>query len=538
MDHPTANTMDFLTELIRTCAGHHFPTQVGEILRLTGERLEADRCTAMLFDGGKDPITTVYEWVKSGLQDRTKHWSKAGFHELPWVMEQLRAGQVVHVPRIEDLPQSAQSERAHWLALSIHSIALAPIFAGPNLRLVLVIQTEQHWKTWEPENLQTLQLCGQMLQQIFTHEQDQARREAEVTRLKGIIDQLQASLAEENKKRLTAESGHQQAAEMVAVLPNGIPGLVLLIDTEGWILGANEELSQSLGKPLKDIIGAKMSDVLPEAIMRTRWAHIQQTIESGVPAWFNDERDGRHFSNHLYPVRDQSGAVSRVGIFITDVSQQKQTEARLREIQAQHDLELQAARLAHTSVESNRLQAMRRLRGKLIARLSCLYQTNLSPEQLEIVQDVEAYLDQAGVLVEVPSPGGSRRPQKRPLILLVEDNQIIADNFRSFMEAKGHRVKVALNGQSALEIVDKDWPDIVFMDINLPDMDGLDVIAKLRAMLEFSHTPIIALTAHSNSERERCLQAGASDFLAKPVSLKVLLETAERWLRNPDGEST
>ncbi len=178
---------------------------------------------------------------------------------------------------------------------------------------------------------------------------------------------------------------------------------------------------------------------------------------------------------------------------------------------------------------------MQRLRGKLLARLESLRQTELSSNQMDIILEMETFLEQAGFLVGSERYSRTERPAKKIQILLVEDNQIIADNFRSYMEAKGSQVLVALDGQAALDIAEQTWPDIVFMDISLPDMDGLEVVQKLRGMPEFTSTPIIVLTAHGNSERERCLRAGASDFLTKPVSLKNLMETAERWLRNPQG---
>ena len=535
MDNPTSSTISFLLEVTKLCGEKDLQTQMSEVLHLLGERSGADRCTVMLFNGGDEPIVGVYEWVEPGLQARKQHWSSAVFHELPWVMEQLKAGQPVSVPRVEDLPKAAQAERARWMALSIHSIALIPIFCEHHLGAAVIVQAENSWKTWEHEALQVLQLCGEMLLQMFWNGQQRTKAEAEATRQNEAIAKLQAELASEKQKRQEAELRSLQASDMAKMLPNAIPGILLFIDTEGRILGANEEFAQGFDRKLSDVIGARLADILPEPLMRSRWAHIQQTIESGIPCQFSDERNGKHFSNYLYPVRDPSGAVSRVGIFVTDITRQKDTESQLAEIHAQYEADQKASQTEQAGFESRRLRAMQRLRGKLLARLESLRQTELSSNQMDIILEMETFLEQAGFLVGSERYSRTERPAKKIQILLVEDNQIIADNFRSYMEAKGSQVLVALDGQAALDIAEQTWPDIVFMDISLPDMDGLEVVQKLRGMPEFTSTPIIVLTAHGNSERERCLRAGASDFLTKPVSLKNLMETAERWLRNPQG---
>jgi len=178
MDNPTSSTISFLLEVTKLCGEKDLQTQMSEVLHLLGERTGADRCTVMLFNGGDEPIVGVYEWVGPGLQARKQHWSSAVFHELPWVMEQLKAGQSVSVPRVEDLPKAAQAERARWMALSIHSIALIPIFCEHHLGAAVIVQAENSWKTWEHEALQVLQLCGEMLLQMFWNGQQLTKAEA------------------------------------------------------------------------------------------------------------------------------------------------------------------------------------------------------------------------------------------------------------------------------------------------------------------------------------------------------------------------
>ena len=115
-----------------------------------------------------------------------------------------------------------------------------------------------------------------------------------------------------------------------------------------------------------------------------------------------------------------------------------------------------------------------------------------------------------------------------PLILLAEDNEVNQQSLSDYLIAKGYRVIAAMNGAEAITQAQQFKPDLILMDIQMPQMDGLEAIRCLRAMPEFAHTPIIALTALAMSgDRERCLEAGATDYLTKPVSLKALMRVIE-----------
>jgi CheY-like chemotaxis protein len=85
-------------------------------------------------------------------------------------------------------------------------------------------------------------------------------------------------------------------------------------------------------------------------------------------------------------------------------------------------------------------------------------------------------------------------------------------------------VVLASSGIDAVQLVLSDHPDIILMDIQMPGMDGLEAIRRLRAMPDYAATPIIALTAIAmRGDRERCLAAGATAYMTKPVSLKGLV---------------
>ncbi|NTW97347.1 MAG: PAS domain-containing protein [Oscillochloris sp.] len=118
------------------------------------------------------------------------------------------------------------------------------------------------------------------------------------------------------------------------------------------------------------------------------------------------------------------------------------------------------------------------------------------------------------------------RESPRPLILLADDNKANSAIIEEYLRAHGYAVLVAQDGAEALAQTAVARPALVLMDVQMPGMDGLDAIRHIRASPEVAAVPIIVLTALAMSgDRERCLEAGADAYLAKPVSLQILLGT-------------
>ncbi|WP_243438612.1 response regulator [Fundidesulfovibrio soli] len=124
-------------------------------------------------------------------------------------------------------------------------------------------------------------------------------------------------------------------------------------------------------------------------------------------------------------------------------------------------------------------------------------------------------------------------------ILVVEDNPMNLHVFQEFLASLGHRVAAAEDGVAALEALRKERFDLVFMDVQMPRMDGLEAVRRIRAGEcgeDVALMPVIALTAYAmRGDRERFIEAGMTDYLAKPVPLGVLQELVERHSRKADG---
>jgi CheY-like chemotaxis protein len=123
-------------------------------------------------------------------------------------------------------------------------------------------------------------------------------------------------------------------------------------------------------------------------------------------------------------------------------------------------------------------------------------------------------------------PDFSRGPA--PLILLAEDNPATAATLSDVLAAQTYQVLTVAEGLEALRLATERHPALILMDIQMPGLSGLDVIRRLRADPVMAATPIIALTALAMpGDRERCLEAGASDYLSKPVNLETLMKAIE-----------
>jgi two-component system, sensor histidine kinase and response regulator len=120
-------------------------------------------------------------------------------------------------------------------------------------------------------------------------------------------------------------------------------------------------------------------------------------------------------------------------------------------------------------------------------------------------------------------------------VLLAEDNSVNQTLAIRLLEKRGHKVVLAVNGREALDALERETFDLVLMDVQMPVLDGLSAIQMVRKKEAESggHMPIIAVTAHAmKGDRERCIEAGADDYLSKPIRTADLLAAIDRIVRD------
>ena len=124
----------------------------------------------------------------------------------------------------------------------------------------------------------------------------------------------------------------------------------------------------------------------------------------------------------------------------------------------------------------------------------------------------------------------TRRDAKR--ILIVEDNELNMKLLNDVLEAYGYEVIQTREGRTALPLARQHRPDLILMDIQLPDMAGLEAVRRLKAEAETRNIPVIADTAFAMAGDERkTLESGCDAYIAKPIMLRPFLDTVERFIR-------
>lgn len=109
-------------------------------------------------------------------------------------------------------------------------------------------------------------------------------------------------------------------------------------------------------------------------------------------------------------------------------------------------------------------------------------------------------------------------------VLLVEDNEMNRDMLSRRLIKKGYTVTIAVDGLQAVARASSDGPDLILMDLSLPEIDGWEATRRIKAEPGTRDIPIIALTAHAMSgDREKAIEAGCDEFDTKPVDMKRLL---------------
>ena len=119
-----------------------------------------------------------------------------------------------------------------------------------------------------------------------------------------------------------------------------------------------------------------------------------------------------------------------------------------------------------------------------------------------------------------------------PLILLAEDNQANVDTMSSYLESRGFSLILASHGQEAVTLAQTHHPNLILMDIQMPGLDGLAAIQRIRQDPALVNVPIVALTALAMpGDQEKCLAAGANEYMSKPIRLKQLAIVVQRLLK-------
>jgi two-component system cell cycle response regulator DivK len=124
------------------------------------------------------------------------------------------------------------------------------------------------------------------------------------------------------------------------------------------------------------------------------------------------------------------------------------------------------------------------------------------------------------------------------VILIVEDNEKNLKLLRDVLQFKGYRTLEAMTASEGLRLAREEHPDLVLMDIQLPDIDGITALGRLRADPLTKKTPVVAVSASvMPDDQQRIVASGFDAYVTKPINVKSFLETVERFIGKPKGQN-
>ena len=122
-------------------------------------------------------------------------------------------------------------------------------------------------------------------------------------------------------------------------------------------------------------------------------------------------------------------------------------------------------------------------------------------------------------------------------ILIVEDNELNLKLFKDLLSAHGYQTTEVTEGVKAYDTIKEKKPDLIIMDIQLPEVSGIDVTKRLKADAELKSIPVIAVTAFAmKNDEEKILNAGCEAYISKPIQIGTFLETINRFLNDENTD--
>lgn len=188
----------------------------------------------------------------------------------------------------------------------------------------------------------------------------------------------------------------------------------------------------------------------------------------------------------------------------------------------------------NNSLTNTPASALAQARGEpVLVPLSSISPSAIAPSSTAPQSSV-AYMGQLPMMEVSADAMSLARTAQTPqgiTILIAEDNKIVCDMIQTWLEKQGYSTILAATGEEAVARAQTDRPNLVLMDIQMPDMDGIEALRLIRRSRELSHIPVIALTALVMlNDRERCLQAGADAYISKPLKKQELISAIQALL--------
>lgn len=314
---------------------HEVDTGINRALEMIGKFVNVDRSYVFLFsENNKKNIDYTHEWCAEGIEPQIQNFKGIPVDQFPWVMEKLSQFEVIHVPRVRELPECAKAERELQQSLSIQSFAIVPMIYGSSLVGFLGFDSVRVEKTWTDQDIILLKVVGEIFVNALEH-----RRKEEV--LQKSYDKLEAHVMERTIELLRMNellkeeiSEHKRAKEELKryeIFISQITDLPYICDTNGNILFVNHMFEKLTGYKSKEFIGKPFTRLFDEENLKKAMDVYTRTLNGESPQYelyFKDTGILCEYKN--LPLKDEKGNIIGVIGIARDVTERRYMESMLR----------------------------------------------------------------------------------------------------------------------------------------------------------------------------------------------------------------
>jgi PAS domain S-box-containing protein len=533
---------------------------IRKALRIIGRTVKADR--SYLFTINGNVMDNTYEWSEDGMPSEIENLQRISPDSFPWIMGRLRRFETVSVARMQDLPPEAENERREFLRASIKSVISVPVVGGGRLHGFIGFDAVRQEREWSLDDIRLIQIVAGLFASVIERKQ----AEDDILRARDA-----AQVANRAKSQFLANISHEIRTPMNAIL--GLTDLVLdsqLEERQRMNLETVRQSAYNLLTMLNQLLDLSKIEAGKMEMHETRFNLAAALDGALMPFRLQARQKGILLSYEIgrSVPRDLEGDVGFLRQVITNLVGNAVKFADHGEI----SLVVQSEGISMDD-------------GKSILRFAVSDRgIGIAPDKLETIFESFTQADGSvtrkyggtglglaiskrlvGLLggriwaASVPGSGSTfsftaafaKKPSSSSVsktssytphassgrrfgafrVLLAEDNAGNQELVRQVLMKRGHGVSVAGNGQEVLALLETETFDLILMDIQMPEMDGVEALRKIRENECLSGTrrvPVIALTAHAfESDRERFLNAGFDGYLPKPFSVIDLTRVVE-----------